>query len=62
MADPKGFMTTPREVAERGGVAERVHDWNEVYPVSPGAAVRRVQSARIISGLPRRPQRLIWPP
>ena len=39
MADPKGFMTTPREVAERRGVAERVHDWNEVYPVSPGAAV-----------------------
>ena len=39
MADPKGFMTTPREVAQRRPVAERVHDWNEVYPESPGKAV-----------------------
>ncbi len=39
MADPRGFMTTPREVAERRPVAERVHDWNEVYPGSPGKAV-----------------------
>ncbi len=39
MADPKGFMITPRRVAERRPVAERVHDWNEVYPGSPGRAV-----------------------
>ncbi len=39
MADPKGFMTTPRKVAERRPVAERVHDWHEVYPGSPGRAV-----------------------
>ncbi len=39
MADPRGFMTTPREVAERRPVAERVHDWNEVYPGTPGKAV-----------------------
>ena len=39
MADPKGFMTTPREVASRRPVAERVHDWHEVYPESPGKAV-----------------------
>ena len=39
MADPKGFMTTPREVASRRPVAERIHDWNEVYPESPGKAV-----------------------
>ncbi|MFT4293998.1 MAG: glutamate synthase subunit beta [Micropruina sp.] len=39
MADPRGFITTPREVAERRPVAERVHDWNEVYPGSPGKAV-----------------------
>ncbi len=39
MADPRGFMTTPREVAERRPVVERVHDWNEVYPESPGKAV-----------------------
>ena len=39
MADPKGFMTTPRQVAERRPVAERVRDWQEVYPGSPGRAV-----------------------
>ncbi len=39
MADPRGFMTTPRQVAERRPVAERIHDWNEVYPGTPGQAV-----------------------
>ncbi len=39
MADPRGFMTTPRQVAERRPVGERVHDWQEVYPGSPGRAV-----------------------
>jgi glutamate synthase (NADPH/NADH) small chain len=32
-------MTTPRQVAERRPVAERVNDWHEVYPGSPGQAV-----------------------
>ena len=32
MADPKGFLTTPREVAHRRPVEERLRDWNEVYP------------------------------
>jgi glutamate synthase (NADPH) small chain len=31
MADPKGFLTTGREVAPTRPVAERVKDWNEVY-------------------------------
>ncbi len=39
MADPKGFMTTPREVAARRPVEERVNDWNEVYPGTPGRAL-----------------------
>ncbi|GAB3820777.1 glutamate synthase subunit beta [Kribbella italica] len=39
MADPKGFLTTQREVAERRPVAERVQDWNEVYPGGPGKAL-----------------------
>ena len=39
MADPRGFITTPRKVAERRPVSERVHDWNEVYPGSPGRAL-----------------------
>ena len=39
MADPRGFMTTPRKVAERRPVAERIHDWQEVYPGTPGRAL-----------------------
>ncbi len=39
MADPRGFMTTPRRVATRRPVAERIHDWKEVYPGTPGRAV-----------------------
>lgn len=39
MADPRGFMTTPREVAARRAVNERVSDWKEVYPGSPGRAL-----------------------
>ena len=39
MADPRGFMTTPREVAARRPIEERIHDWHEVYPGSPGKAV-----------------------
>jgi glutamate synthase (NADPH/NADH) small chain len=32
-------MTTPRRVATRRPVAERIHDWKEVYPGTPGLAV-----------------------
>ena len=32
-------MTSPRRVAARRPVAERIHDWKEVYPGSPGRAV-----------------------
>jgi len=39
MADPKGFLTTRREVAERRPVDERVKDWKEVYPGGPGKAL-----------------------
>ncbi|MFM9611355.1 glutamate synthase subunit beta [Streptomyces sp. V2] len=35
MADPKGFMRTPRQDWPRRPVAERVRDWDEVYV--PGA-------------------------
>ncbi|MFI7387595.1 glutamate synthase subunit beta [Streptomyces sp. NPDC049813] len=31
MADPKGFLTTPRREAPRRPVGERVADWDEVY-------------------------------
>jgi glutamate synthase (NADPH) small chain len=36
MADPKGFLTTGREVAEKRPVHERVRDWHEVYPDDAG--------------------------
>ncbi len=36
MADPRGFLTTAREVAQRRGVDERMHDWREVYPDDVG--------------------------
>ncbi len=39
MADPKGFLKTPREVASRRPVAERVNDWHEVYAGSAGRAL-----------------------
>ncbi|HET9647224.1 MAG TPA: glutamate synthase subunit beta [Microlunatus sp.] len=39
MADPKGFITTPRRLAERRPVNERIHDWKEVYPGTPGRAL-----------------------
>ncbi|HKA97872.1 MAG TPA: glutamate synthase subunit beta [Streptosporangiaceae bacterium] len=31
MADPKGFLTAPRQDCARRPVQERVRDWNEVY-------------------------------
>ncbi|MGH8938282.1 MAG: glutamate synthase subunit beta, partial [Actinomycetes bacterium] len=39
MADPRGFMTTPREEAPKRPVEERIHDWKEVYPGGPGKAL-----------------------
>lgn len=39
MADPKGFITHPRKVAERRPVTERVQDWQEVYPGGAGKAL-----------------------
>ena len=39
MADPKGFLKHERQVASRRDVAERVRDWNEVYPDGVGRAL-----------------------
>ena len=39
MGDPRGFMKHPRRVAERRPVQERIHDWREVYPGTPGRAL-----------------------
>ena len=39
MADPRGFLTTPRQEATRRPVEERLGDWHEVYPGGPGKAL-----------------------
>lgn len=39
MADPRGFIKTAREIADRRPVGERIHDWKEVYPGGPGKAL-----------------------
>ena len=44
MADPRGFMTTPRELAVRRPVEERVHDWNEVGPADGVHVLHPLQS------------------
>jgi glutamate synthase (NADPH) small chain len=46
MADPRGFLTHGREVAERRPVEERIHDWHEVYPGSPGRALLPIISTQ----------------
>jgi glutamate synthase (NADPH/NADH) small chain len=44
MADPRGFLTTEREVPRRRPVWQRLRDWKEVYPVTPGHAVLPIVS------------------
>ncbi|MGO4955869.1 glutamate synthase subunit beta [Luteococcus sp. Sow4_B9] len=39
MADPRGFITRQRQLAERRPVEERLGDWQEVYPGTPGRAL-----------------------
>src|ERR1041384_90538 len=46
MADPRGFLRHGREVADRRPVAERIHDWQEVYPGGPGRALLPIISAQ----------------
>src|SRR5689334_18488588 len=42
MADPKGFLTTPREIPVRPPVELRLLDWREVYePFPPGRLERQ---------------------
>ncbi|GAA1398411.1 glutamate synthase subunit beta [Luteococcus peritonei] len=39
MADPRGFITKQRQLAERRPVDERLTDWQEVYPGTPGRSL-----------------------
>jgi glutamate synthase (NADPH) small chain len=52
MADPRGFLTTPRETAHRRPVEVRIHDFHEVYE-RPDAALARRQAGRCMDcGVP----------
>jgi glutamate synthase (NADPH) small chain len=52
MADPKGFMTTPRAGAARRPVDVRLRDWHEVYEPMPFDAVA-LQAGRCMDcGIP----------
>jgi glutamate synthase (NADPH) small chain len=46
MADPRGFLKHGREGADRRPVAERIHDWHEVYPGGPGRALLPIISTQ----------------
>src|ERR671931_936562 len=53
MADPKGFLTHGREVAETRPVEERVKDWNEVYRPGSLLPIISTQAARCMDcGIP----------
>jgi len=53
MADPKGFLTAPRQDCARRPVRERVRDWNEVYDRRSLLPVIRTQAGRCMDcGIP----------
>ncbi|HEY1623354.1 MAG TPA: glutamate synthase subunit beta [Streptosporangiaceae bacterium] len=52
MADPKGFLTTPRQTPARRPVDLRLLDWREVYQPFPGTAVRKQAGRCMDCGIP----------
>jgi glutamate synthase (NADPH/NADH) small chain len=52
MADPKGFLTTPRQTPARRPVDLRLRDWREVYQPFPATAVRRQAGRCMDCGIP----------
>ncbi|MET8010364.1 glutamate synthase subunit beta [Streptomyces sp. NPDC005271] len=53
MADPKGFLTTPRRLPPRRPVDERVRDWNEVYEPGGLLPIINAQAGRCMDcGVP----------
>ncbi|NED98651.1 glutamate synthase subunit beta [Phytoactinopolyspora halotolerans] len=53
MADPRGFLTTPRQECSRRPVAERVQDWNEVYDGQSLLPIINAQAGRCMDcGVP----------
>jgi glutamate synthase (NADPH/NADH) small chain len=52
MADPKGFLTHPRELPKRRPVDVRIRDWREVYEDFPAGSLNK-QAARCMDcGIP----------
>jgi glutamate synthase (NADPH/NADH) small chain len=52
MADPKGFLTTPRQTPARRPVDLRLLDWREVYEPFPAAALERQAGRCMDCGIP----------
>jgi glutamate synthase (NADPH/NADH) small chain len=52
MADPKGFMRTPRETPARRPVDLRLQDWREVYEPFPGQVLERQAGRCMDCGIP----------
>lgn len=52
MADPKGFLTTSREVPTRRPVDVRIRDWKEVYEPFSGEALQKQAGRCMDCGIP----------
>jgi glutamate synthase (NADPH) small chain len=52
MADPKGFMSTPRETPTRRPVELRLRDWREVYEPFPPRRLERQAGRCMDCGIP----------
>src|SRR6266545_3831289 len=52
MADPKGFLSTPRETPARRPVDVRIRDWREVYTDFPPAALESQAGRCMDCGIP----------
>ncbi|HVS68468.1 MAG TPA: glutamate synthase subunit beta [Mycobacteriales bacterium] len=52
MADPKGFLTTPRETPKRRPVEVRIQDWREVYTDFPQESLQKQAGRCMDCGIP----------
>jgi len=52
MGDPKGFLTTPREVPTRRPVDVRIQDWKEVYEPQPLETLQKQAGRCMDCGIP----------
>lgn len=52
MGDPKGFLTTPRELPTRRPVEVRIQDWKEVYEPQPFEALQKQAGRCMDCGIP----------